>query len=66
MSLNPTLGYRVLIHWFCQEGIPFTPSQSLLDETLRFIAVAEHKKHALHTHWRLVKKKNLVWVEKII
>lgn len=66
IALHPSLRYRILLHWFCQEQIPFIPSQSFFDEIIRFLNSPASRKHTLHTHWVLVKKKNLAWVEKII
>lgn len=66
ITLHPALRYRLLLHWFCLEHIPFTPSQSFFDEVIRFLESPTNRKHALHTHWVLVKKKNLAWIEKKI
>jgi tRNA(Ile)-lysidine synthase len=66
IDLHPILRYRLILYWFCMERIPFTPSQAFFDEVLRFLDSTDSKKHALHTHWVIVKRKNLSWVEKII
>lgn len=66
LVLQPTLRYRVLIYWLCQEKVPFTPSEHFFNEIFRFLASPKSRKHVLHAQWALVKKKNLAWVEKII
>ncbi len=56
--------YRLLVHWLCQENVSFPPSQSFLDEILRFLKQPESKEHAIHPGWALVKKKNALWIKK--
>lgn len=63
-ALDSFLQYRVLLMWLIQNGVPFTPTERFLDEIMRFIEQPGSKTHTLHTHWSMVKKKNIVFVEK--
>ncbi len=63
LALHPTLRYRIVLHWFCLEKIPFTPSQSFFDEIIRFLDSEGSKKHAVHTDWMMIKKQHLAWID---
>jgi len=63
LKLHPVMQYRVLMHWLIQENAPFNPSQSFLDEILRFLRTPHSKEHTMHAQWKLVKKKNFVHIE---
>ncbi len=63
-ELDPFLQYRVLLLWLIKSGVPFVPTERFLDEIMRFIEQPGSKAHTLHTHWSMVKKKNIVFIEK--
>jgi len=62
-ALHPVMRYRVLMQWLIQEQVPFNPSQSFLDEILRFLNMEGSKEHTMHEQWKLVKKKNSAYIE---
>lgn len=62
-ALHPIMQYRVLMYWLIQAQMPFNPSQSFLDEILRFLSLEGSKEHAIHEQWKLIKKKNIVSIE---
>jgi len=51
------LRYRLLRHWLVAANVPFTPSQALFDEIVRFLEHPRGGIHQLHTHWSIMKKK---------
>lgn len=55
--------YRTLMYWMIKENVPFTPSQAFLNEIIRFLKTTESKQHTIHENWKLVKKKNTVWIQ---
>jgi tRNA(Ile)-lysidine synthase len=63
LALHPVMRYRVLMHWLIQAQVPFNPSQSFLDEIIRFLSRDGSKEHTMHESWKLVKKKNSVYIE---
>lgn len=63
-TIHPVLQYRVILTWLCQEKLPFQPTQSFLDELLRFLLSPRGGSHAVHASWRLVKKGKTAWLEK--
>ncbi len=63
-ALDSFLQYRVLLLWLIKSGVPFVPTERFLAEVMRFIEQPGSKTHTLHTHWSMVKKKNIVFIEK--
>lgn len=59
-ALHPVLRNRVLINWLIAHKVPFTPSQGLLDEIVRFLENTKANKHTLYEKWQLVKKDDRV------
>jgi len=47
---------QLLIHWFIQSKVPFTPSTQLFNEVLRFIKNSKNIEHTLYPSWKLTKK----------
>lgn len=63
LAADPFLKERLLIRWFCEEGVPFTPSGGLFKEVLRFLD-NEGKEHQVHTSWKLVKEKGFLLIKR--
>lgn len=55
LKLHPVLRNRVLINWLITHKVPFTPSQGLLDEIVRFLENTKANKHTLYGKWRIIK-----------
>lgn len=55
LSLHPVLCNRVLINWLITNKVPFTPSQSLLDEIMRFFKQPGNGKHIFYGKWCIKK-----------
>ncbi len=55
-ELVPYAQKRILIHFLIQNQVPFTPSEALLDEILRFMKNKRSLTHALHASWNLKKQ----------
>lgn len=62
LDADPFLKERLLIRWFCEEGVPFTPSGGLFNEVMRFLN-NEAKEHQVHTSWKLVKEKGFLRIK---
>lgn len=65
LGLPPYLQRRILMLWMVQERVPFVPTYSFLQEIVRFLKQPGSKKHAIHHAWKLVKKKDTVFIQKI-
>lgn len=63
LQLHPFMQHRIIIYWLIQHKVPFTPSEALLQEILRFLQHPAGGVHAIHTSWRINKKKNLASIE---
>lgn len=61
-TLPRELRYRVLLYWLCNSGVPFTPTQALLDEIMRFFMHERGGIHAVHPDWAIAKKKGRVHI----
>lgn len=57
-ALDPFLQYRILLHWLITADVPFVPSESFLDEIMRFLHQPASKTHAIHDRWSIVKKRD--------
>ena len=64
LNLEPVMQDRILIYWLIQEQVPFVPTEKFLDEILRFLKQPGSKEHQIHHDWKLVKKKNMVFITK--
>lgn len=49
--------HRILLHWLITEKVPFTPTESFLEEIIRFLQQPGSKTHTIGS-WQLVKSKN--------
>ncbi len=63
-SLHSVMQYRILMHWLVQERVPFSPTQSFLDEVIRFLQQPGSKEHAIHQQWKIIKKKQSAYITK--
>lgn len=64
LALHPALRNRVLINWLIIHKVPFTPSQGLLDEIIRFLENSKSKTHTLYRTWQMIKIVKNVWLTK--
>lgn len=62
IALHPVMLYRILLHWLCLQGVPFTPTQSFFDEIIRFCSGPASKEHLIHPAWKIIKKKHLAHI----
>lgn len=58
-ELHPFLQKRILLHWLCFMRVPFTPSQGLFAEILRFLQSSQGGGHTLYQSWKIVKWQSL-------
>ena len=63
LQLHPYLQKRILMFWMIVERVTFTPTDTFLDEIIRFLHQPESKAHTLHTSWKLVKTKDACYIE---
>jgi tRNA(Ile)-lysidine synthase len=64
LELHEVIRYQLLIDWLCTHQVPFTPSQGLLDEIIKFLKQPGSKNHMIHAQWQLIKKKEILFLEK--
>lgn len=65
LTLDHQLQRRVILYWLIQEKVSFVPSDNFLSEIIRFIQCSRGGFHQLHMHWKIVKRKDLFWLEKM-
>lgn len=63
-ALDPVIQYRLLMYWLEHASVPFSPTQTFLDEITRFLKQPDSKEHQIHKLWSLIKKKELVYIHK--
>lgn len=56
LALHPVLRNRVLINWLILHKVPFTPSQGLLDEIVKFLKKPTSKEHTFYAKWKITIK----------
>ena len=64
LSLHSALQKRVLMLWLIDQGLPFIPQETFLDEILRFIKHGKAPYHELHQTWALCQKDGWLSIEK--
>src|SRR5690606_15012947 len=62
--INSVLHPYIIIQWLIEHKVPFTATQTFLDEIVRFVLSPRGGNHAIHTSWSLVKKYNKVHIHK--
>lgn len=62
LALHPFLQKQVIIRWLCKVQAPFTASQGLFYEVLKFLQQPQGGRHHVSPHWYLYKKQNRVAV----
>lgn len=65
LNLDMFLQHRVLLMWLIKNKVPFVPTETFLDEIMRFIKQPGSKTHAMHKEWSIRKIKNIVFVNKL-
>lgn len=65
LNKEKVLQKRILIYWLIKQKIQFNPSESFLDESLRFLNSQNGGSHQLSNSWKLHKKKNFFWIKTI-
>jgi tRNA(Ile)-lysidine synthase len=56
--------FRILIHWFIKENVPFISTNALLKEIKRFLLNKKSREHQLYETWALIKKNDAVYINK--
>lgn len=64
LATDSFLHHRLLVHWFIQEDVSFTPGTSFFNEVLRFIA-NPGREHQVGATWKLVKNNGFLSIEKV-
>ena len=58
LALHPAICHRVVINWLVAHKVPFTPSQGLLDEIIRFLEKPGNGHHIFYDKWTIHKNGN--------
>lgn len=61
-QLDPYLQNRVIIHWLINSQVPFTPTETFIDEIMRFLEQPEDKEHHIHHAWYIKKQHNKAFI----
>ena len=64
LSQPPIMQSRLIMLWLTQEQVPFSATQSFIDELIRFLQSEHGGTHALHPSWQLKKKQRKAIIEK--
>jgi tRNA(Ile)-lysidine synthase len=62
LSHSEYLQKRIIVMWIIAHKVPFTLTEKLLDEILRFLRQPDDKAHHISTEWKIVKKNNLAHI----
>ena len=62
LALHPVLRNRVIINWLIVHKVPFTPSQGLLDEIVRFLEKEGNGCHTLYGKWNIEKESGVATI----
>lgn len=65
LNIDIVLQKRVLIYWLTTENVKFNPSNSYLNEILRFLNNGNGGSHSISKEFNIIKKKNKLYLEKI-
>lgn len=63
LELHPAIQHRIVVNWMIQESVPFSPSQTFIQEILKFLHNPRGGKHSLNQSWSIIKKQNNFWIE---
>lgn len=65
-TLDSVLLRRVILLWLINARVPFTPSEGLLEEIIRFLKSPHGGSHTISTHHCIIKKNSRVWIENTV
>lgn len=65
LLLHNVMQQRILLHLIITEQVPFTPSQKMFKEIMRFLEKSSSNKHILHNFWMIEKNKFYFKIKKI-
>ena len=63
LTLHPFLRDQVILAWLIKSRVPFTPSQDLIEEIVRFLCNNKGSCHTLYDSWRIIKKQCYACIE---
>lgn len=63
LALHPFLRDQVVLAWIIGANVPFTPSQELIEEIVRFLGNNKSSSHTLYQSWRIIKKQWYAYIE---
>lgn len=64
LQSDPYLQKRLLLNWLCKSNVPFSISNSFLEEIIRFIKKAGSGTHHINQEWSIVRNKQNIKIEK--
>jgi len=63
LKQNPYMLKRILLYWLILEGVPFVPSETFLNEIIRFLQQTSPE-HRIHETWLLARTNDCVSITK--
>lgn len=56
LALHPFMRDQVILAWLIKTGVPFAPSQELIEEIVRFLGNNKSSSHTFYQSWQITKK----------
>lgn len=64
LTLNSFLRNQIILTWLIKANVPFIPSQSLIEEIVRFLSNTKSSSHTFNQTWRIIKKQCYAYIQK--
>ncbi len=64
LKLDPYMQKRILIHWLICNKAHFVPTDSFLNEILRFLESQKNGAHTIHTSWEMLVDLGIAYIKK--
>ncbi len=64
LTFNSYIQKRIIQKWLIEHSVPFTSSNSFLNEIIRFIQSKQGGSHQLGTSWKITKKQSKIFIIK--
>lgn len=65
LKLDPYMQKRILVHWLIKNKAHFVPTDSFLNEILRFLETQKNGVHEIHTTWKMSVNLGTAYIKKV-
>lgn len=63
LTLHPFMRDQVILAWLIKTGVPFAPSQELIEEIVRFLGNNKSSSHTFYQSWQITKKQWYAYIK---